>query len=238
MRSFFFFLILATAALLTGCFGGQRPQRGGTSKTSFGGGTAPSSSEVTSPENPQTSSTTTIRKTTTREYLPGGVERTRSGVGIGECSHGPGVGAEGSSALRPAPVMTIRAPEAPVSTPVREIISEEAVTSIGSAQKDTSRELGARLQNMRGVQWVGILLLIVGPVLGFKLGWFTNGLIAGGVGLGLIILAQVLPGNEAWLGLLGLLVMPIVAYAYYKAHHDARSPASTAAAASSSTDSK
>jgi len=100
--------------------------------------------------------------------------------------------------------------------------SERTITTdIGPAQKDTARELAARLASMRAVMWVGIVLLVGGPLVGWRLGWFTNGLVAGGVGLGLIVLAQVLPGNEAWLGLLGLGVVPVVAYVYYRAQHDA-----------------
>jgi hypothetical protein len=104
---------------------------------------------------------------------------------------------------------------------VRETITERAQTQVGTAQKDTARELGARLANMRGVMWVGVALLILGPVVGFKMGWFTNGCIAGGVGLLLIILAQIVPGNEAWFGLGGLLLIPLVAYAWYHGHHAA-----------------
>jgi len=96
------------------------------------------------------------------------------------------------------------------------------VTELGTAQKDTARELGARLANMRGVMWVGIALMVGGPLLGWQLGWIVNGMIAGAVGLGLVILAQVVPGNEAWFGLFGLLLLPVVAYAYYKSQADAR----------------
>ncbi len=92
--------------------------------------------------------------------------------------------------------------------------------SFGSAQKDTARELGARLANMRGVMWVGVLLLVGGPLVGWKLGWFTNGCIAGAVGLLLIILSTVIPGNEAWFGLGGLFLIPIVAFVYYRAQRD------------------
>jgi hypothetical protein len=104
----------------------------------------------------------------------------------------------------------------------REVVTERVTTRLGSAQKDTARELGVKLANLRGVLWVGLALLIGGPILGWKLGWFLNGCIAGGVGLLLVIFATVLPGNEAWLGLLGLLLIPVVAYVYYKSRHDAQ----------------
>ena len=106
---------------------------------------------------------------------------------------------------------------------LRETVTERVTTQTGSAQKDTARELGVRLQNTRGVMWVGVLLLIVGPIVGWKLGWFTNGCIAGGVGLLLIILSTIIPGNEVWFGLAGLLVLPLVGYVYYRGHFDAKS---------------
>jgi hypothetical protein len=105
---------------------------------------------------------------------------------------------------------------------VRERVHERSTTTVGTAQRDTSRELGARLANMRGVMWVGIALLIGGPLVGWKMGWFTNGCIAGVTGLGLIILAQVLPGNEAWAGLAGLGLIPLIAFVYYRSRDDAR----------------
>ena len=70
---------------------------------------------------------------------------------------------------------------------------------------------------------MAVLLLIVGPIVGWKLGWFTNGCIAGGVGLLLIILSTIIPGNEVWFGLAGLLVLPLVGYVYYRGHFDAKS---------------
>jgi hypothetical protein len=211
MRSIFCFLVLV---LITGCAWVPRPQKGGASRTTLGGTSAPTVQVTDAPENPQTPTTTTVRKKTVREYLPGPVEPFDSRAVVHGVSYGPGEGAQGSSALRPSPVL-----------PLRETTEEEATSSTGAAQKDTVRDLGARMANMRGVQWVGVLLFIAGPVVGYKLGWLTNGLIAGAVGLLLIIISQVLPGNEAWLGLCGLLLIPLVAFVYYKSQHDAQATA-------------
>jgi hypothetical protein len=112
---------------------------------------------------------------------------------------------------------------------LRETVTERATTTLGTAQKDTARDLGARLANLRGVLWCGTFLLVGGPLLGWKLGWFTNGLIAGAVGLLLIILSTVIPGHEAWFGLFGLGAIPLVAFVYYRAHHDATQPPSSPA---------
>lgn len=198
---------------LGGCQG-LRPQRGGVSTATLGGTSAPTVVTSGAPENPQTPTTTTVEKTTTREF-------TASAPELSHREHR----AQAESAPSNASVPSDRPSVPSVSKSdvlVREVVSERATTQTGAAQKDTARELGARMANMRGVMWVGVLLLVGGPLVGWKLGWLTNGLIAGATGLGLIILAQVLPGNEAWLGLAGLGLMPLVAFVYYRAHHDAR----------------
>ena len=140
---------------------------------------------------------------------------------------------QGSTAFATGTTATIQQSENPVApsiqvvtesvsqTPEGITTTERSVTTqLGAAQKDMARELGARLSNMRGVMWVGLALMIGGPLVGWKLGWLVNGMLAGAVGLGLVILATVLPGNEAWFGLGGLVVLPIVAYVYYRARHD------------------
>ena len=195
-----------------------RPQRGGTVSTTLGGTSSPTSVTTTAPENPKTPSSTTVEKTTTREFSPATPLPTTTPARVKKARH-----AVPSGAAAPAPESA--EPAAAPAQLLRETVTERATTELGTAQKDTAREIGARLVNMRGVMWAGVFLLIAGPVVGWKMGWFTNGCIAAGVGLLLIILAQVLPGNEAWLGLGGLLLIPLVAYVYYRAHHDASHPA-------------
>ena len=70
-----------------------------------------------------------------------------------------------------------------------------ATTELGAAQKDTSRELSAKFANMRPVQWIGIACLLGAGALAY-FGWWTPALIAGGTGLGLILLAHAIVGNE------------------------------------------
>jgi len=141
---------------------------------------------------------------------------------------------QGSTAFATGTTATIQQSENPVAPSIQVVsesvsesqggvvttIERSVTTQLGAAQKDMARELGARLSNMRGVMWVGLALMIGGPLVGWKLGWLVNGMLAGAVGLGLVILATVLPGNEAWFGLGGLVVLPIVAYVYYRARHD------------------
>lgn len=81
--------------------------------------------------------------------------------------------------------------------------TERVGTSIGAAQKDTGRDLSARLKNMRAVQITGIALVVVAlAFLYFK--WPTPATISGIGGLGMIVLAQVLPGNEALILFIGV----------------------------------
>lgn len=200
-------------ALWCGGCAGMRPQRGGTQTATLGGTAGPTVVTTSAPENPKTPSTTTVEKTITREFSTALSMAQPAAVAAGvQNSTGLSTGADGAKAA-----------SVPSHPPIlRETVTERATTELGTAQKDTAREVGARLANMRGVMWVGVLLLVAGPVVGWRMGWFTNGCIAGAVGLGLIILAQVVPGNEAWFGLGGLLLLPLVAYVYYRAQHDAR----------------
>lgn len=199
-----------------------RPQRGGSGTTSLGGTQSATTSHFQAPENPQTPSTTTVEKETEREYLSPKFTPTHTSSGERGFQPTPSPDTPFTTNTRAVDE------EAGQSEPrlLRERTKERATTMVGAAQKDTARELGARLANTRGIMWVGVLLLIGGPVIGWKLGWLTNGLIAGGAGLLLIVLATVIPGNEAWLGLGLLVVLPVVAYAYYKGHHDKAEAAS------------
>jgi hypothetical protein len=194
--------------VLAGC-ATFKPQQGGRNSVILGG-SAPTTAALTAPENPQTSTKQTVEKTTVREYAP-----PAAAAAPQEPSRPVSPGHEAPS----TPSIVNQTPSPPAL--LRETISETSVTELGTAQKDTARELGARLANMRGVLWIGVLLLIGGPVVGWKMGWLLNGLIAGAVGLLLIILSTVIPGNEAWFGLGGLLLIPLVAYVYYRAHYDA-----------------
>lgn len=198
--------IAFAALLLAGCAATNRPQLGGRQTTTFGGAASPTIVSTLAPENPQTPSTTTVEKTTVRDYAP--PPRNPSSQDRSAVDHLIHNQEAAGSNPAPAPML-------------REFVHERATTQLGTAQPDTVRDLGARLANMRGVMWVGVLLLVAGPIVGWKMGWFTNGAIAGGVGLLLIILAQIVPGNEAWFGLAGLFLIPGVAFVYYRSRHDA-----------------
>lgn len=221
---------LSASLLLLAACAPVKPQAGGHSITTLGGAAAPTTVTTAAPQNPQTPTTTTVEKTTIRETVANpeilNVEPRTSNSELRTQdpepeTRNPELGTRVSVPISdlPTPISARAASRALL----RETVTERATTVTGTAQVDTSRDLTARLAHLRGVLWVGLALLIGGPVLGWKLGWFTNGCIAGAVGLLLVILSAVLPGHEAWFGLGGLLLIPLVAYVYYRAHHDATS---------------
>lgn len=217
-----FLLLLFAAHFFAACHT-LKPQRGGASVATLGGASGTTTVSNTAPENPQTPSTTVVEKTITREFIA------RETLGAQPASNAAGLqnptgyvtGAEAAPTAPASPVLS-SAPQL-----LRETVSERATTQLGSAQKDTARELGVKLANMRGVMWVGVALLIGGPIVGIKMGWPTNGAIAGAAGLLLIILSQVIPGHSAWFGLGLLLLIPLVCFVYYRARHDAANPSAS-----------
>ena len=46
--------------------------------------------------------------------------------------------------------------------PVVEREETRAATELGAAQKDTARELGAKLSSLKGIVWVGVGLFLFG----------------------------------------------------------------------------
>ena len=105
------------------------------------------------------------------------------------------------------------------------VVSKDRIeTSIGGAQKDTWRDWAGKAANLQPVLWAGILMmtLVAGALAYF--GWWTKAGLAVGIGLGMIVLAQTLPGHEAaiLLGGLGLfgVVSLLILYAYNKGQLD------------------
>jgi hypothetical protein len=97
--------------------------------------------------------------------------------------------------------------------PVIEREETRARTELGAAQKDTARELGAKLSSLKGIVWVGIGLFVFGlaslvyPPLKVVIGSVTTSaaLMLGGVAL--MVLPTLVVGNELLiLGVVGLTV--------------------------------
>ena len=102
-----------------------------------------------------------------------------------------------------------------LSAPMPVIEREEtrARTELGAAQKDTARELGAKLSSLKGIVWVGVGLFVFGlaslvyPPLKVIIGSVTTSaaLMLGGVAL--MVLPTLVVGNELLiLGVVGLTV--------------------------------
>ena len=86
--------------------------------------------------------------------------------------------------------------------PVVEREETRARTELGAAQKDTARELGAKLSSLKGIVWVGVGLFVFGlaslvwPPLKVVIGSVTTSaaLMLGGVAL--MVLPSLVVGNE------------------------------------------
>jgi len=91
-----------------------------------------------------------------------------------------------------------------VSAPMVVTEREEmrAKTELGAAQKDTARELGAKLASLKGVVWVGVALFAFGlaslfyPPLKLIIGSVTTSAAIGAGGLALMVLPTIVVGNE------------------------------------------
>ena len=86
--------------------------------------------------------------------------------------------------------------------PVVEREESRAGTELGAAQKDTARELGAKLSSLKGIVWVGIGLFLFGiaslvwPPLKAVVGSVTTSAAVMAGGLCLMVLPSLIVGNE------------------------------------------
>ena len=77
-----------------------------------------------------------------------------------------------------------------------------AKSELGAAQKDTSRELSAKLASLKGIVWVGVIVFLFGiasmfyPPLKAIIGSITTSAAITVGGLALIVLPTVIVGNE------------------------------------------
>ncbi len=179
-------LLLAAAALLCGC-GTVKPLRGGkATMISKPAGTIEQS--VVQSDNPAQTTRQDQERVRTRSYtVPAGSRLEESKV----------------TATEAGPVVTnIQAVVVSAPMPVVEREETRARTELGAAQKDTARELGAKLSSLKGIVWVGVLLFIFGlasmfyPPLKLLVGSVTTSaaILAGGIAL--IILPTLIVGNE------------------------------------------
>ena len=77
-----------------------------------------------------------------------------------------------------------------------------AKAELGPAQKDTAREIGAKLASLKGIVWVGVALFLFGlatlfyPPLKLLIGSVTTSAAICAGGLALMILPTLVVGNE------------------------------------------
>ena len=91
-----------------------------------------------------------------------------------------------------------------VSAPMPVVEREEtrAKTELGPAQKDTARELGAKLASLKGIVWVGVAMFAFGlasifyPPLKVLIGSVTTSAAICAGGLALMVLPTLVVGNE------------------------------------------
>jgi hypothetical protein len=81
--------------------------------------------------------------------------------------------------------------------------TEEVHTKIGAAQKDTAREVAAKLSSLKGIVWLGVLIFLFGvasavyPPLKLLVGGsVTTSAVITAAGLALIVLPTLIVGHE------------------------------------------
>jgi hypothetical protein len=110
-----------------------------------------------------------------------------------------GEGARQPSTLNSQPSTTYT-----LSSPMPVVEREEtrALSELGAAQRDTARELGAKLSSLKGIVWVGVGLFVFGLA---SLGWPPLKVVIGSVttsaavmlgGVALMVLPSLIVGNE------------------------------------------
>lgn len=102
-----------------------------------------------------------------------------------------------------APVVTnVQAVVVSAPMPVQEREETRAKAELGAAQKDTAREVGAKLASLRGIVWVGLGLFLFGlaslfyPPLKLIIGSVTTSAAMALGGVALMVLPSLIVGNE------------------------------------------
>jgi hypothetical protein len=102
----------------------------------------------------------------------------------------------------PEPVTNVQSVVVSAPMPVVEREETRATTELGAAQKDTAREIGAKLSSLKGVVWIGVAMFVFGlaslfyPPLRAIIGSVTTSAAIVIGGLALIVLPTMVVGNE------------------------------------------
>ena len=101
-----------------------------------------------------------------------------------------------------APVTNVQTVVVSAAMPVVEREETRAKTELGAAQKDTARELGAKLASLKGIVWVGVAMFVFGlgsmfyPPLKLLIGSVTTSVAILVGGIALMFLPSLIVGNE------------------------------------------
>ena len=177
--------VMLAAVLFSGCTLG--PLKGGRAST-VSKSTQGIEQSVTQGDNPAAASRQDQETVRTKSYtVPAGSRMVESRIVT------DGVGAPVTNSQ----VLLISAPMA-----VAENETTRATTELGAAQKDTARELSAKLASLKGIVWVGVVVFLFGlatmfyPPLKVIIGSITTSAAITVGGLALIVLPTVIVGNE------------------------------------------
>jgi hypothetical protein len=201
----FVVLFLAACAM-------PRAQRGGAATSHISRPGHTNSVTLQQSDNPKEPSTQTVQSDQTMEYvLPRGTALDVGSRPAVSSDSGQLDRSSGSSVLQQA-------------IPVRVVTRDRVETRIGGAQKDTAREWATKAANMQPVMWAGIAMMTIVAGVLIYFGWWTKAALAAGVGLGMIIAANTLPGHGAIILIGGLVTFGLAAllvlYAYCKGQLD------------------
>lgn len=190
-------LLIVWVALLSGC-ANTKPLKGGKA-TTFSMPAQGIEQSVTQSDNPAQESRQDQETVRTRSYtVPTGSRIEEARV---------------TTDATGAAFTNLQAVVVSASMPVVEREETRARTELGAAQKDTARELGAKLASLKGIVWVGVALFAFGlasmfyPPLKLLIGSVTTSAAMTAGGLVLMVLPTLVVGNELLiLGGVGLAV--------------------------------
>jgi hypothetical protein len=208
----------ALALAVTGC-AGPRPLKGGKAVTTRKP-TGVIEQTLVQGENPSQATKQDQETVKVRTYtVPAGsrMEQSQPRAAAPAQSSAPISASPEPSTLNshPSTALVLSAP-----MPVVEREETHARTELGAAQKDTARELGAKLSSLKGIVWVGVGLFVFGlaslvyPPLKVVIGSVTTSAALMLGGLALMVLPSLIVGNE--LVILG--VVALVVGAWFLAH--------------------
>jgi hypothetical protein len=190
---------LALVLLVTGC--ASRPLKGGRAVTTRRPAGVIEQTLVQG-ENPSQASKQTQESVKVRTYtLPVGsrVEQSQTPGTVAAQTASPTSASPQPSTIndQPSSAFILSAP-----MPVVEREETHAAAELGAAQKDTARELGAKLSSLKGIVWVGVGLFVFGlaslvwPPLKVVIASVTTSAALMLGGLALMVLPSLIVGNE------------------------------------------